>query len=317
LAVNCAGEMCTRDYHPYKHGYGKLMFSGYHFIDLLMWLLSINDEVRDDPPLLSDADGFRVKCAKFCPSDALEQIDPERLRTLLQASPEDVAESLKQVPSDLSTLGELNVHAIVQSLTRSGAVECTASLNLLHNSFSRRAWFEPRPDLYKGNGRVRHERLVVQVGPLLSLQLHSYQAGKALPGSAANAETARAWSHTEELLAATGLSRPASPDAAEDGAYAAGHEEHFDVTIYRNTEVVGGPAVETIPFGKMMMTMEQLGEEGAAAAPTCTGHNEKARHVLLDQWLRRAEGGGLSPLSQQRDAMRMLSRLYAQLASAP
>ena len=39
----------------------------------------------------------------------------------------------------------------------------TATLNLMQNSFSRRGWFAPRRDLYKGNGRVRHERLVLQV----------------------------------------------------------------------------------------------------------------------------------------------------------
>ena len=49
------GEMCTRSYHPYKHGYGKLMHSGYHFLDLLMWLHSINEKHVDFPAVLCEA----------------------------------------------------------------------------------------------------------------------------------------------------------------------------------------------------------------------------------------------------------------------
>lgn len=74
-----AGEMCTRDYHPYKYGYGKLMFSGYHFVDLLMWLLSINDEERTHPP----PSRFSVQCGRFGPRDALAQTDGDRLEVAI------------------------------------------------------------------------------------------------------------------------------------------------------------------------------------------------------------------------------------------
>ena len=35
-------EFFERENHPYKYGYGKLMHSGYHFVDLLAWLLKLN-----------------------------------------------------------------------------------------------------------------------------------------------------------------------------------------------------------------------------------------------------------------------------------
>jgi predicted dehydrogenase len=31
-------DMAIRENHPFKYGYGKLLFSGYHFYDLLSWL---------------------------------------------------------------------------------------------------------------------------------------------------------------------------------------------------------------------------------------------------------------------------------------
>merc|ERR1712151_181742 len=59
------GEMCTRSYHPYKHGYGKLMHSGYHFLDLLMWLNSIN-EIHVPHKAGQD---FEIYCRKFGAQD--------------------------------------------------------------------------------------------------------------------------------------------------------------------------------------------------------------------------------------------------------
>ncbi|MDE5553457.1 MAG: hypothetical protein K2I67_02810 [Malacoplasma sp.] len=39
------------------------------------------------------------------------------------------------------------------------------NLNLLHYGFSRRGWIETK-DFYKKNGRIRHERINIQVGTL-------------------------------------------------------------------------------------------------------------------------------------------------------
>ena len=38
-------EFIYRENHPYKYGYGKLFHSGYHFVDLLTWLLESNNEL--------------------------------------------------------------------------------------------------------------------------------------------------------------------------------------------------------------------------------------------------------------------------------
>lgn len=39
---NMPSEVIFRENHPYKYGYGKMMHSGYHFIDLLSWFMEIN-----------------------------------------------------------------------------------------------------------------------------------------------------------------------------------------------------------------------------------------------------------------------------------
>ena len=43
---NMPSEFIDRENHPYKYGYGKLFHSGYHFIDLLAWLMEVNRETK-------------------------------------------------------------------------------------------------------------------------------------------------------------------------------------------------------------------------------------------------------------------------------
>ena len=91
----------------------------------------------------------------------------------------------------------------------------TANLNLLHYGFSRRGWFETK-DFYKENGRIRHERINIQVGPLMNIQIHSYQA--------------------KEIK-----DRIDIIDELDTGGL-----EHFDIDIYRNVDLIGGKPFERI-----------------------------------------------------------------------
>ena len=38
----CLTKVILRDNHPYKYGYGKLLHSGYHFVDLISIFLRAN-----------------------------------------------------------------------------------------------------------------------------------------------------------------------------------------------------------------------------------------------------------------------------------
>ena len=77
-------ELCSRENHPYKYGYGKLMHSGYHFLDLFMWLAALNEQLIEKTP--TDVDLF---VQHFSPADFLQQMtqsDYERLFATTSAS---------------------------------------------------------------------------------------------------------------------------------------------------------------------------------------------------------------------------------------
>ena len=82
------------------------------------------------------------------------------------------------------------------------------SIALLHNGFARRDWLFPGTDLYKGNGRVKHEYYNIQQGPFQNIQIHSYQSN-------------------DNHSSSTKLD------------YALGGNNHFDIHVFRNNRVTG------------------------------------------------------------------------------
>ena len=75
-------------------------------------------------------------------------------------------------------------------------------------------------DTYKSNGRVRHERLNVQVGPLMNIQVHSYQAYEV--------------KDREKMLNNN-----------------VGSVEHFDIYVFRNSELIGGKTFEMLDIATL------------------------------------------------------------------
>ena len=70
---------------------------------------------------------------------------------------------------------EVDANSII-SLSYNGIPVTNITLNLIHNGFSRRSWLNSNmKDLYKGNGRVRHEYHNIEQGCLQNIQIHSYQ----------------------------------------------------------------------------------------------------------------------------------------------
>ena len=71
---------------------------------------------------------------------------------------------------------EVDANSII-SLSYNGIPVTNITLNLIHNGFSRRSWLNSNmKDLYKGNGRVRHEYHNIEQGCLQNIQIHSYQS---------------------------------------------------------------------------------------------------------------------------------------------
>lgn len=161
-------ELVDLTYHGYSSGYGKCAHSGYHFFDIVPWL--VNAAQRPEQPL----DSITVTAHITRPSDVLAQMplaDYERLLPGFADANPYTAEHLQA-----ATHGFGEVDAFVSAALRSGGRTMTlASINLIHNGFSQRGSLSPAAELYKGNGRVRQETHIVQQGPFQAIHLHSLQ----------------------------------------------------------------------------------------------------------------------------------------------
>ena len=196
---NMPNEFLTRENHPYKYGYGKLFHSGYHFIDILTWLMECND--------LCDKNitNGTIYSTVFRPKDFFQTIDNNFYKKYLNTN--DFQKILDNA-SMVSSFGELDFHSMID-FKNSDNIITHCSLNLMQSGFSKRAWKDLPVDTYKKNGRVRHERVNIHVGPLLNIQIHSYQSQEEYEKS----------------------------DILKDEV---GGIDHFDIYIFRNTKIIGG-----------------------------------------------------------------------------
>ena len=214
---NMPNEFYERENHPYKYGYGKLMHSGYHFVDLICWLVELNDQVSTKTPNNCELYATATKA-----NDFFNIIKNEDYRNILGV--DHFADHLSNRES-AKGFGEIDVQALFQ-LKQDDSVFTTCSLNLLQNGFSRRSWDSLPNDTYKGNGRVRHERVNIQIGPLLNIQVHSYQAIE-----------------VKERGQIKGV----------------GGVEHFEIYIFRNVDLIGGQAFEKLTLDDL--TLGQFGDD--------------------------------------------------------
>ena len=224
-----------KENHTYKYGYGKLMHSGYHFVDLFAWIAQANFSLKNAKPNLA-----KVYTARFTPNDFFHQIDEKMHKKFFdRQATKDFYKTYNR--KNYEKFGELDVYILLQ-LMQDEDVVTSGSINLQQNSFSRRGWFDLPVDTYKGNGRVRHERINIQVSHFLNIQIHSYQ------------------------------SYEFGKDKTKAGDI--GSEDHFDIFIFRNKKIVGGEAFQKISIGQKM-------KEDNKKDSYYLGHNEKAREVTL------------------------------------
>lgn len=207
-------EICTQLHHSYFQGHGKISHSGFHFIDCVVefW----RDGLRASG---KTADDVEVFSAFVRPDGLAEQIGRRQYEALFGAREYEAA--CPEVDSELlckyAGCGEIDASATL-SLRRAGVPFSMATLDLLHNSYSRRAWLAPDRDLYKGNGRVKHEDHSIEVGPFLNVRIQSYQSKDR---------------HDVCL-----------PEEDEQP----GGNNHFELLVFRNERMIGGRAFERVPL---------------------------------------------------------------------
>ena len=197
-------EYLSRENHPYKYGYGKLFHSGYHFIDLLTWILELNNLTKNKK--INNAEMF---CSTFNPIDALNVINNDDYNNIFKT--DKFEKTFENYENDLKNYGELDFHSII-NFKNNDKIITNCTLNLMQSGFSK--------DIYKGNGRVRHERLNIHVGPLLNVQIHSYQAYEI--------------SDKDKTLNNN-----------------TGSIEHFEIYIFRNSKIIGGKPFEIVNIANL------------------------------------------------------------------
>lgn len=174
-AYHCDGqwrfpsEIVTQEYHPYCFGYGKASHSGYHIFDTVYQLYKasvVNEKV---------ADKMEVVSSFIQPNGFFKQITEGDYQRIFGVSYDKVKRwSAEELEKLCRGFGEIDLSSLI-TLKKDGDAIANFTINLIHNGFSGRTWVYPGADLYKGNGRIKHESYHIQQGPFQNIQIHTYQ----------------------------------------------------------------------------------------------------------------------------------------------
>lgn len=255
---NMPDEFYYRENHPYKYGYGKIMHSGYHFVDLLLYLLEENKKLIN-----KKITGLRIKSSAVYPSDSFRMINSEDYKTLFHTSI-DYEEDINKMNNQF---GEIDVHSILDFVDDENHILTSVSMDMLQSGFSRRAWTDLPEDTYKSNGRIKHSFIEINLGPLVSIKILAFQALLEKEGNKGT-----------EL----------------------GKNDHFEIQIYRNAQLIGGKVLEVFNI-----------EDFTDKSEYFLGYNELYRERLFLDFL--AGNKGKSDLLNHKSTMNLVKNLYDSL----
>ncbi|WP_023640438.1 Gfo/Idh/MocA family oxidoreductase [Dickeya zeae] len=202
-------EIVEQHYHPYHQGYGKCSHSGYHYFDIVPFVL---ESGFGEGKQFDNIDVFSMAIR---PDDVLSQLALDDYRALFGRRRFDEANHYdeNQLGVLLGTFGEVDCSSNI-CFKRGDRTLTAVSINLCHNGYSQRNWVTAAGrDLYKGNGRVSHESHIFQQGPFQSIHFHSYKS---------------------DVL----------PDETSEERHHIGTKEHLEIYIFRNDKMLGGKHVE-------------------------------------------------------------------------
>ena len=236
--------------HGVLNGTGKLWHSGYHEIDLQSVLIQdcikasgrSPGELYDEVHVFADtlrAQGFIRQISR--PSWALT-FGEEVWNEICAPTDEELIQAY-------SKYGEIDVSSI-SSFRKHGSRDHTfsAELRLSHNSFSRRSTTDiTGRDLYKGVGRVKHERHEIRHGPFSVIYVDTLQS---------------------------------SPKHDKNGAsdYEFGGNNHFEIIHFMSPELLGTPDRVIRRF-----TASEIAD--AAGIPSSTLLMRHAKGEMLTEFL--------------------------------
>ncbi len=189
-------EIINIKYHSYNDGFGKCSHTGYHTLDIVPWLLEATKSLEKN---INNVDIF----TNFVrPSDFISQLNLTDYEKIFPDFKEKNTYAEKQFRKITRGYGEIDAFNSFAFKHNKNTITL-GSLNFVHNGFSQRGWIKPKKDLYKGNGRVRHETHFVEQGPFQAISLISYQSAEVDPSQ-------------------------------KNGVYDIGGEYHLDIHVFRN-----------------------------------------------------------------------------------
>jgi predicted dehydrogenase len=193
-------EIVDQVYHPYCQGYGKCSHSGYHSIDIAPWLLEATETKGKE---INNVDVF----SNFLyPRDFLSQMNLADYKKFFPDFDKFNKYGSRELLKKYKKYGEIDAFLSFKFKHNKETITL-GSANLVHNGFAQRNWPTAKGrDLYKGNGRVRHESHYIEQGPFQAISYVSYQGKEVNPKNL-------------------------------KGIYDVGGEYHLDIHIFRNQKM--------------------------------------------------------------------------------
>ncbi len=119
----------NKENHPYKYGYGKLMHSGYHCVDLFAWISEVNNSLKDRTP-----NSVKIYTSKFRPNDFFNQLNVENYKKFFGDT--EITKFYENYDrKDYEKYGEIDAYILGQ-LMQDENVITTASINLQQNTLN-------------------------------------------------------------------------------------------------------------------------------------------------------------------------------------
>lgn len=266
-------EIVDIDYHGFNQGFGKCSHSGYHFFDVATWLLEAGENQE------KSIDNVDIITNFLRPSDFLHQINLKDYQKIFPDFKKNNKFSKKKLCKLFENYAEIDAFSSFV-FKHKDKIQTLVGINLAHNSFSQRGWLSTNgKDLYKGNGRVRHESHIIEQGPFQAISIISYQS--------------------EEV----------NPSKIGD-QYEVGGEYHLDIHVFRNSNLF--PKWKTYEkigikdLNKNIMTGKSR------------GHQEDARRkAVIDffKFLNREKVTPVSDLLDHERSTKLISGVYQSAAN--
>ncbi len=261
-------EIIDQDYHPYNQGYGKSSHSGYHTIDVGAWLLettTAKDKLFDNIDVFSNF---------LRPADFYNQLNLNDYRKLFTGYDKFNKYSEEEFAQKFEGMGEIDA-LVSLAFKQKEKTSALVNLSMIHNGSAQRNWpIAEGRDLYKGNGRIRHESHYIVQGPFQAISFVSYQ------------------------------SKELDPNETE-GLYETGGEYHLDIHVFRNSTLFPDWAAHKKYTIKDIGTTIMQGRS--------RGHQEDARrNCLLNffQQIQEGKGNDKSSLQSHKISVLLHSAIY-------